>query len=147
MIHAGNHPHHDGVARDGRAAVLITPACENANLAFSLSANRLVENIRFVHPRTELTAVNIPIAIAEDETGRDPAVPPAAGQEDRLTSKSNRNSNHYIKRGSRVSLVLHAVLHMVQQNGPMTSKALAQCLGTNPVVVRRRMGLLRDAGS
>ncbi|WP_160049853.1 Rrf2 family transcriptional regulator, partial [Raoultella sp. 18112] len=30
--------------------------------------------------------------------------------------------------------------------GPMTSDALAQCLGTNPVVVRRTMGFLRDAG-
>lgn len=28
----------------------------------------------------------------------------------------------------------------------MTSDALAQCLGTNPVVVRRTMGFLRDAG-
>ena len=28
----------------------------------------------------------------------------------------------------------------------MTSGALARCLGTNPVVVRRTMGLLRDAG-
>ena len=28
----------------------------------------------------------------------------------------------------------------------MTSEALGQCLGTNPVVVRRTMGLLREAG-
>ncbi|PMQ03306.1 putative HTH-type transcriptional regulator YwnA [Dyella sp. AD56] len=28
----------------------------------------------------------------------------------------------------------------------MTSDSLANCLGTNPVVVRRTMGLLRDAG-
>ena len=28
----------------------------------------------------------------------------------------------------------------------MTSDDLAQCLGTNPVVVRRTMGFLRDAG-
>lgn len=28
----------------------------------------------------------------------------------------------------------------------MTSEALGKCLGTNPVVVRRTMGLLREAG-
>ncbi|TBR36093.1 MULTISPECIES: Rrf2 family transcriptional regulator [Dyella] len=47
---------------------------------------------------------------------------------------------------SRLSSVLHALLHMAEHDGPMTSDALAQCLGTNPVVVRRTMGLLRDAG-
>lgn len=51
-----------------------------------------------------------------------------------------------MKRDSRLSSVLHALLHMAEQEGPMTSEALAQCLGTNPVVVRRTMGFLRDAG-
>lgn len=51
-----------------------------------------------------------------------------------------------MKRDSRLSAVLHALLHMAGQKAPMTSDALAQCLGTNPVVVRRTMGLLRDAG-
>ncbi|AVS96507.1 RrF2 family transcriptional regulator [Paracidovorax avenae] len=51
-----------------------------------------------------------------------------------------------MKRDSRLSSVLHALLHMAEQEGPMTSDALAQCLGTNPVVVRRTMGFLRDAG-
>ncbi|MDT0140037.1 Rrf2 family transcriptional regulator [Acidovorax sp. PRC11] len=51
-----------------------------------------------------------------------------------------------MKRDSRLSSVLHALLHMAEQPGPMTSDALAQCLGTNPVVVRRTMGFLRDAG-
>lgn len=51
-----------------------------------------------------------------------------------------------MKRDSRLSSVLHALLHMAEQEGPMTSDALAQCLGTHPVVVRRTMGYLRDAG-
>lgn len=51
-----------------------------------------------------------------------------------------------MNRDSRLSAVLHALLHMAQRAEPMTSEALAQCLGTNPVVVRRTMGLLREAG-
>ncbi|MFC0241648.1 RrF2 family transcriptional regulator [Rhodopseudomonas telluris] len=51
-----------------------------------------------------------------------------------------------MKRDSRLSSVLHALLHMAQQNEPMTSETLAACMCTNPVVVRRTMGLLRDAG-
>lgn len=51
-----------------------------------------------------------------------------------------------MKRDSRLSSVLHALLHMAEQEGRMTSDALARCLGTNPVVVRRTMGFLRDAG-
>ena len=52
----------------------------------------------------------------------------------------------YMKRDSRLSAVLHALLHMAEHPGPMTSEALGLCLGTHPVVVRRTMGLLRDAG-
>ena len=51
-----------------------------------------------------------------------------------------------MKRDSRLSAVLHALLHMAERDAPMTSDALAQCLGTHPVVVRRTMGLLRGAG-
>jgi DNA-binding IscR family transcriptional regulator len=51
-----------------------------------------------------------------------------------------------MNRDSRLSSVLHALLHMAEHEAPMTSEALAQCLGTNPVVVRRTMGLLREAG-
>jgi DNA-binding IscR family transcriptional regulator len=50
-----------------------------------------------------------------------------------------------MKRDSRLSTVLHALLHMAQQDKPVTSDALARCLGTNPVVVRRTMGYLRKA--
>lgn len=51
-----------------------------------------------------------------------------------------------MKSDSRLSSVLHALLHMAEQDGPVTSDALARCLGTNPVVVRRTMGYLRKAG-
>lgn len=51
-----------------------------------------------------------------------------------------------MKHDSRLSSVLHALLHMAEHDGPMTSEVLGQCIGTNPVVVRRTMGLLRKAG-
>lgn len=51
-----------------------------------------------------------------------------------------------MNRDSRLSSVLHALLHMSEQEGPVTSDTLARCLGTNPVVVRRTMGYLREAG-
>ncbi|PYE89933.1 Rrf2 family transcriptional regulator [Phyllobacterium leguminum] len=51
-----------------------------------------------------------------------------------------------MKRDSRLSSVLHALLHMAAHDRPMTSEALAHCMNTNPVVVRRTMAGLRDAG-
>ena len=51
-----------------------------------------------------------------------------------------------MKRDSRLSSVLHALLHMAAQGRPMTSEALAECMCTNPVVVRRIMAGLREAG-
>jgi DNA-binding IscR family transcriptional regulator len=42
--------------------------------------------------------------------------------------------------------MLHVLLHMARHDGPMTSEAIAAMLGTNPVVVRRTMAGLRDAG-
>lgn len=51
-----------------------------------------------------------------------------------------------MKRDSRLSSVLHALLHMAFVKRPMTSEALAQCMGTHPVVVRRTMAGLREAG-
>lgn len=63
-----------------------------------------------------------------------------------LDLSPDRNNNSYMKRDSRLSSVLHALLHMAEHDGPMTSEALGLCLRTNPVVVRRTMGLLREAG-
>jgi DNA-binding IscR family transcriptional regulator len=42
--------------------------------------------------------------------------------------------------------MLHVLLHMARHDGPITSEAIAAMLGTNPVVVRRTMAGLRDAG-
>ncbi len=52
-----------------------------------------------------------------------------------------------MKRSSRLSLALHALVHLHKQpDEAITSSTLAQCLLTNPVVVRRALGELRDAG-
>ena len=51
-----------------------------------------------------------------------------------------------MKRDDRLSNTLHALLHMADFAGPMTSEALSACLRTNPVVVRRTMAGLRDMG-
>lgn len=69
-----------------------------------------------------------------------------AGPPHFLTAATNRNICCYMKKDSRLSSVLHALLHMAEHEGPMTSDAIAKCAGTNPVVVRRTLGFLRDAG-
>lgn len=51
-----------------------------------------------------------------------------------------------MKRGSKFSGVLHVLLHMAEHDGPVTSAVLAKAMHTNPVVVRRVMGSLRDQG-
>jgi DNA-binding IscR family transcriptional regulator len=45
-----------------------------------------------------------------------------------------------------LSGVLHVLLHMAEQSGPVTSEVLAKAIDTNPVVVRRIMAGLRDLG-
>ncbi len=51
-----------------------------------------------------------------------------------------------MKRDSRLSGVLHVLLHMAEAPGPVTSDAMARAMQTNPVVIRRIMAGLRDAG-
>ncbi|MBR1120474.1 Rrf2 family transcriptional regulator [Bradyrhizobium lablabi] len=51
-----------------------------------------------------------------------------------------------MRRDSRLSGVLHVLLHMAEHNGPVTSEVLAKAMGTNAVVVRRIMAGLREAG-
>jgi DNA-binding IscR family transcriptional regulator len=47
---------------------------------------------------------------------------------------------------SRLSRMLHVLVHMTRHAGPMTSEQIATMLGTNSVVVRRTMAGLREAG-
>lgn len=51
-----------------------------------------------------------------------------------------------MKRDSRLSGVLHVLLHMAEHDGPVTSEVLARAMDTNPVVVRRVMAGLREQG-
>ena len=51
-----------------------------------------------------------------------------------------------MKQNSQLSDVLHVLLHMAEADGPATSETLAAAMNTNPVVLRRLMTGLRDAG-
>ena len=53
----------------------------------------------------------------------------------------------FMKRNSRLSLALHALGHMAADpERPLTSNEIAEHNQTNPVYVRRVLGLLRQAG-
>jgi len=47
---------------------------------------------------------------------------------------------------SRLSRMLHVLIHMDRIAGPVTSETISRMLDTNPVVVRRTMAALKDAG-
>lgn len=51
-----------------------------------------------------------------------------------------------MKLDSRLSSVLHVLLHMAEHETPMTSELLARAMHTNPVVVRRVLAGLREHG-
>jgi len=51
-----------------------------------------------------------------------------------------------MKRNSQLAQTLHALIHLAEHDGPMTSEELAHHFGTNPVVVRRTLSGLREAG-
>jgi len=51
-----------------------------------------------------------------------------------------------MRRDARLSRMMHVLIHMSKRGGRTTSETLALMLGTNPVVVRRTMGLLKRAG-
>jgi len=51
-----------------------------------------------------------------------------------------------MRKDSRLSRVLHVLVHLEAFGHPVTSDTIAKMLGTNPVVVRRTMALLRRQG-
>lgn len=51
-----------------------------------------------------------------------------------------------MKSNSRLSDVLHVILHLVHADVPLTSEALAAAMDTNPVVLRRLLAGLRKTG-
>lgn len=51
-----------------------------------------------------------------------------------------------MKSDSRLSWVLHVMLHMADSDRPLTSEEIATFLDTHPVVVRRVLGGLRRLG-
>ncbi|WP_373354812.1 Rrf2 family transcriptional regulator [Pseudoroseicyclus sp. CXY001] len=51
-----------------------------------------------------------------------------------------------MRQDTRLSRLLHVLLHMAETEAPLTSEHIAGMLGSNPVVVRRIMAGLRDAG-
>ncbi|RYH70450.1 MAG: Rrf2 family transcriptional regulator [Alcaligenaceae bacterium] len=51
-----------------------------------------------------------------------------------------------MKQNSRLSDVLHVLLHLAHADAPVTSEVLAGAMSTNPVVLRRLMSGLREAG-
>lgn len=52
----------------------------------------------------------------------------------------------YMRRDSKLSSVLHLLLHMAHNGQPQTSEVLAGYLNTNPVLVRRTLAGLRERG-
>lgn len=51
-----------------------------------------------------------------------------------------------VRNDTRLSRMLHVLIHMARHEHPATSDTIAHMLDTNPVVVRRTMALLREAG-
>lgn len=51
-----------------------------------------------------------------------------------------------MRNDTRLSRMLHVLIHMARHDQPATSDTIADMLGTNPVVVRRTMALLKQQG-
>lgn len=50
-----------------------------------------------------------------------------------------------MRKDSRLSRVLHILVHLGVVDRPVTSEQMAEMISTNPVVVRRTLALLREA--
>lgn len=51
-----------------------------------------------------------------------------------------------MRNDTRLSRMLHVLIHMARHKQPATSDTLALMLRTNPVVIRRTMALLKEQG-
>jgi Rrf2 family protein len=51
-----------------------------------------------------------------------------------------------MRQDSKLSRMLHVLLHMARHDGVFTSEQIAKMLDTNPVLVRRTLAGLREAG-
>ncbi|MBD63878.1 MAG: transcriptional regulator [Halobacteriovoraceae bacterium] len=51
-----------------------------------------------------------------------------------------------MKKNSKVSVALHALVHLIKMNRPVTSEELGSCQQTNPVIIRRILGEFKKAG-
>jgi Rrf2 family protein len=51
-----------------------------------------------------------------------------------------------MRKDSKLSRMLHVLLHMAREKKPFTSEQIAVMLDTNPVVIRRTMSCLKKAG-
>ena len=51
-----------------------------------------------------------------------------------------------MRNDTRLSRMLHVLIHMGRHEERATSQTIARMLGTNPVVVRRTLGLLKEKG-
>ena len=66
---------------------------------------------------------------------------------DPLTHARSCNIVSYMKQSNRLSVALHVLVHVAKQAPvPVTSEQLAACVRTNPVVIRRTLAGLRQAG-
>ena len=63
-----------------------------------------------------------------------------------MTQAPSCNKYSYMKRNSQLSVTLHVLLHLADKEAPVTSELLADALSTNPVVIRRMIGRLREFG-
>ena len=64
----------------------------------------------------------------------------------RACQVGNKTVDGVMRNDGRLSRMLHVLIHMARHDGPMASEAIARMLGTNPVLIRRTMAGLRDAG-
>lgn len=64
----------------------------------------------------------------------------------RIDVSRSCNYTSYMRRDSKLSGMLHILLHMAEAGRPVTSEVLANAMQTNPVVIRRVMAGLREAG-